>query len=195
MEGIEKLTERALDMKKAGMSEKEIEGELHLSAETIHWMLSGRTQSKKPPTDVFIGWRSIGVRGMRVNMLCEIIADIIKEEATNRRFEFNTVVGLGMNGVPLAQATASILDKDFAILSINEDTKESKIFSNFAGLKDKNVVIVDDVISSGKTMQAAIEMLDGLHTKAMLGVVIVNKTKRDDIKGVPVRALIRTMIV
>jgi len=183
MEGIEKLAERALDMKKAGMSEKEIESELHLSAETIHWMMSGRTQSKKPPSDVFIGWRSIGVRGARVNLMCEIFADIIKEEMTSHRFDFDTVVGLGMNGVPLAQATAAILNKDLAVLSINDDTKETKIYSNFAGLKNKNVVLVDDVISTGKTMEAAIEMLDGLHTKAMLGMVIVNKTRKDAIRA------------
>lgn len=195
MEGIEKLTERALDMKKAGMSEKEIEGELHLSAETIHWMLTGRSPSKKPPSDVSVGWRSIGVRGERIQMMCGIFADIIKEEMANRRFDFDTVVGLGMNGVPLAQATSQILGKDFAVLNINEDTKDTKIFSNFAGLKNKNVVIIDDVISSGKTMEAALQMLDGLHTKTMLGMVIVNKTKKDDIKGVPIRALIRTIIV
>ena len=87
MEGIEKLVERALEMRKQGLTESEIESELHLSQDTVQWLLSGRVQSKKPPSDVYIGWRSIGARGSRIYLLCEIFADIIEEEMERRFLE------------------------------------------------------------------------------------------------------------
>jgi orotate phosphoribosyltransferase len=195
MEGIEKLVERALEMRKQGLTEKEIEAELHLSQDTVQWLLSERVTSEKPPADVYIGWRSIGSRGSRIYMLCEIFADIIEEEMEKWEFEFDAIMGLAMTGVPLAQATAAVMDKDFIVYTVADDYKSGKISSNFAGLEGKNVVIIDDVISSGKTMRAAIESLKKSGSNPVLGMVLVNKTKQDEIDGLPIRALVRTIVI
>ena len=195
MEGIEKLVERALEMRKQGLTEKEIENELHLSQDTVQWLLSERVHSEKPPADVYIGWRSIGSRAARIYMLSEIFADIIEEEKDKWEFEFDAIMGLAMTGIPLAQATAAIMDKDFIVYTVADDCQGGKISSNFAGLEGKNVVIIDDVISSGKTMRAAIESLKKSGSNPVLAMVLVNKTKQDEINGMPIRALIRTIVV
>lgn len=195
MEGIDKLVERALEMRKQGLTEPEIQDELHLSPETVQWLLSGRVKSKKPPSDVYIGWRSIGVRSVRIAMLADIFVDIIDEEMNKRDISADAVLGLSTNGVPLAQSVATNLDTDFIVFTIGEDMESGKFSSNFAGIDGKNVIIVDDVISSGKTMETTIKMVKENGGKAVLGISLINKTKKDDIAGVPIRALIRTIVV
>jgi len=195
MEGIEKLVERALEMRKQGLTEKEIENELHLSQDTVAWLLSGRVQSKKPPSDVYIGWRSIGARSSRVYMLCEIFADIIEEEMERREFEFDAIMGLAMTGVPLAQATSAIMDKDLIIYTVADDKQGGKLSSNFAGMEGKNVIIIDDVVSSGETMKSAMKKLKEMGSNPVMGIVLVNKTKQDELDGMPIRALVRTIVI
>jgi orotate phosphoribosyltransferase len=195
MEGIEKLVERALEMRKQGLTEHEIEEELHLSQDTVQWLLSGQVQSQKPPSDVYVGWRTIGSRSTRIDMLCELFADVIVEEMEKTDTDFDACMGLAMTGVPLAQATAAIMDKDFIIYTVSDDYSHGKLSSNFAGMENKKVIIIDDVISSGKTMKLAIAKLKEMGSEPVLGLVLVNKTKQDDIDGMPIRALIRTIVV
>lgn len=195
MEGIDKLVERALEMRKQGLTEKEIETELHLSKETVQWLLSGRVKEEKPPSDVYIGWRSIGSRSTRIHLVGEIMADIIEEEMANRDFRVDSLMGLATNGIPLAQSVASILDTDYIIYSVSDDYMGGKLSSNFAGLVNKNVIIVDDVLSSGKTIESAIKAIKESGSNPVLAVVLVNKTKKDDIDGIPVRALVRTIVI
>ncbi|HIE56990.1 MAG TPA: orotate phosphoribosyltransferase-like protein, partial [Anaerolineales bacterium] len=58
-----------------------------------------------------------------------------------------------------------------------------------------NVVIVDDVLSTGATMKHAIEAVKKEGGTPRLAVVIVNKRADDFIDGIPLRALIRARAV
>ena len=73
MTTIDKLMKKALDYKAKGLSNKEIGDELHLSLPTIDWMLTRQLKGKKPPGDVKIGWRSIGVYPYRIELISLII--------------------------------------------------------------------------------------------------------------------------
>ena len=79
MKSLEELYNRALELKNKGMSDKEISTELHLSVNTVTWLLSKDLKENKIQ-DVKIGWRSIGVYGNRIEKIAEIMADIISEE-------------------------------------------------------------------------------------------------------------------
>ena len=103
MKGIDSLVNKARELKATGMSDKEIGRELHISVDTVSWLLTRDVGAEAPATtDVRIGWKSVGVYGHRISYLSEILSDIMFEEAENRDFEIDTIVGLAIYGIPLA---------------------------------------------------------------------------------------------
>ena len=81
MKSIEELYKRAFELKNKGMSDKEISTELHLSVNTVTWLLSKEFLKESTVQDVKIGWRSVGVYGTRIASFAETMCDIIQEEA------------------------------------------------------------------------------------------------------------------
>ena len=63
--------------------------------------------------------------------------------------------------------------------------------SNYAGLKGKNIVIIDDVVSSGSTAEEVIEFVKEREGVPVLAMVLINKKADNEIDDVPLRALIR----
>lgn len=197
--GIEHLVEKALSLREKGLTRKEIALELHLSEETVSWLLSRGVKEEKPPADIYVGWRSIGIYPERLNHIAFIIADIIDEEMQKRDDYVDTVVGVALNGIPLATLVALQLNMEFTIFRPTyEEGKgivKGAFASNYAGVEGKRVVIIDDVLSSGATMAKTIEAVREHGGTPVLACVVVNKTRRDEIDGVPLRGLIRTNVV
>ena len=52
-------------------------------------------------------------------------------------------------------------------------------------------MIVDDVITSGRTVNEAINILNDLGANPLCAVVLIDKKGIDEIEGVPVESLIR----
>jgi len=192
MKGIDDIHNKALELKESGMSDKEIARELHLSENTIVWLLTKKVESKPPEVDVKIGWKSLGVYGHRMSSLSSIFSDIILEEAERRDFEVDTVVGVAINGIPLAAYISDELGLEFSVYRPSQNTgSPGTLSSNFAMVDGKNIVVVDDFIGSGETMKKSIKDLKELGANPMLVLIIVNKTDMTDIDQVPVRSLIR----
>jgi len=191
MENVDSLVKRALELKEQGMSEHEIGRELHVSENTVVWLITRRVKGDKPPIDVKIGWRSMGVSATRVGYLAGIMSDIITEEAANRKLEPDTVVGVAINGIPIATMISDELGLDLAIYRPIVSGEAGTISSNFANVKGKQVVIVDDVTGTGETLKAALRDMRNSGAKPVLALVIVNKTDNIEIDGVPLRSLIR----
>ena len=61
--------------------------------------------------------------------------------------------------------------------------------------RGKQVVIIDDVLSSGVTMSKTIESIREAGGEVVLAIVLVNKTTRNEIDDVPLRGLIRAVAV
>jgi orotate phosphoribosyltransferase len=191
MENVDSLVKRALELKEQGMSEHEIGRELHVSENTVVWLITRRVKGDKPPIDVKIGWRSMGVSATRVGYLAGIMSDIITEEAANRKLEPDTVVGVAINGIPIATMISDELGLDLAIYRPIVSGEAGTISSNFANVKGKQVVIVDDVTGTGETLKAALRDMRNSGAKPVLALVIVNKTDNIEVDGVPLRSLIR----
>ena len=66
----------------------------------------------------------------------------------------------------------------------------SFILSNFSDVKDKNVVIVDDIATSGNTLKDTIELLKRRGANPLAAVVLIDKKGIENIGGRPVRALV-----
>jgi orotate phosphoribosyltransferase len=67
--------------------------------------------------------------------------------------------------------------------------------SNFSGVKDKECVIVDDVITTGRTLEETVEYLDEHGAKISAIAVLIDKKGTDQIAGVPVTSLLKVIRV
>lgn len=196
MKGIDSIAKRALELKQSGMNDKEIARELHLSENTIVWLLTKGVKTQTAPVDapqdVKISWKSVGVFGSRISMMASLLSDILLEEAENGEYEVQTVVGLAINGIPLATFISDELDIEFAVYRPpQKKVMIGALSSNYAGIKGKNIVIVDDVIGTGETVTKTIEDLKNMGANPKLILVIVNKTHLMNIEGVPIRSVVR----
>jgi orotate phosphoribosyltransferase len=197
MKSIDALVKKAIEFKEKGLSDKEIGDELHLSPETVTWLLSRGVGGGAPPKDVKIGWRSIGVYGNRIGFLAAAITDIILEESEKVGAEPDSILGVSINGIPFATLVSEDMGKELIIYrpSTERHRGGGAFSSNYASPEGKKVVIVDDVLSTGDTVKGAINDIQEAGGTPILACVVVNKTGQDDIQGVPLRALIRARVI
>ncbi len=195
MKSIEELYKRAFELKSRGMSDKEISTELHLSVNTVTWLLSKEFLKESTVQDVKIGWRSIGVYGSRISSFSEAMCDIIQEESRLMGVEADAILGITINGIPFATMASYFMDKELIIYRPHPTRKEGVFSSNFASVKGKNVVIIDDVASTGETLRRTISDLKKEGGKPMLILVLASKVSEDEILGVRLRSLIRTRLI
>ena len=191
---IEKMATKVKELKDKGQSNREISQEMHLSQATVEWLLAKQASEKVDealPPDVKVGWRTIGVSGSRIQAIAEIMADVILEEQDNLEFELDMVAGVANNGVPLATMVSDLLGVDFGVIRPSREGTQINYASNYAGLKGKNIVIIDDVVGSGSTAEEVIEFVRAREGVPVLAMVLINKKADNKIDDVPLRALIR----
>ena len=189
--GIDELKTIVRNLRKDGLNSQQIADELSLSQDTIQWLLTDSTSER--PTDVRIGWRTIGVRPARITAIGDIMADVVMEEAE----EVDTVVGISINGIAFAHEVAQALDVEIAIHRNVDGEPGAGALSNKYGQVGggKKVVIIDDVLSSGVTMSNTIAAIRACGGEVVLALVLVNKTLRNEVDDVPLRGLIRAVPV
>jgi len=191
---IEKMAAKVKELKDKGQGNREISQEMNLSQATVEWLLAKQASEKFDealPPDVKVGWRTIGVSGSRIQAIAEIMVDVILEEQDNLGFELDMVAGVANNGVPLATMVSDLLGVDFGVIRPSREGTQINYASNYAGLKGKNIVIIDDVVSSGTTAEEVIEFVRAREGVPVLAMVLINKKADNKIADVPLRALIR----
>jgi orotate phosphoribosyltransferase len=196
--GTDKWLKSAMELKAKGLTVAEIAQELNVSVATVEWLVTRQLEKETPPpADVKIGWRSIGVRGRRINLISEIMVDIIIEEMEKTDAEMDAVCGVAINGIPFATTISTNLDTDLVIVRPHVGDRQDIgiLSSNFASVSGKKVVVVDDVVGTGATMTQVLGLLREAGANPILAVVAINKTSRDSIDGVPMRALVRARTV
>src|SRR3972149_11334227 len=158
MKSIDALVKKALEYKEKGLSEKEIGDELHLPPETGPGPLTRGGRGGEPPKDVKIGWRSLGVYGNRLGFVAAAMSDIALEEMEKRQIDADAILGIAINGIPLAALISEELGKELIIYRPSQERhgKGGAFSSNYASPHGKKVVIVDDVVSTGDTIKSAI---------------------------------------
>ena len=191
---LEGMAAKAKELKDKGQTNREIGHEMHLGQPTVDWLLAKQASEnfdEAPPPDVKVGWRTIGVSGSRIQAIAEIMADVILEEQDNLGFELDMVAGVTNNGIPLATMVSDLLGVDFGMIRPSREGTQINYASNYAGLKGKNIVIIDDVVSSGSTAEEVIKFVRAREGVPVLAMVLINKKADNKIDDVPLRALIR----
>ena len=189
----EELKALASNLMKEGLNTQQIADELSLSQDTITWLLSGTGDSERP-SDVRIGWRTLGVRPQRIAAVGSIMADVADEELGFENID--PVVGISINGIAFAYEVARILESDMTVFRTTDKGEGSGSLSNkYSQVAGKRVVIIDDVLSSGKTMSKTIQSIRTAGGEVSLAIVLVNKTTRNEVDDVPLRGLVRAVAV
>ncbi len=188
---IEELRTKTAELRAKGLNTQQIADELSVSQTTVQW-LSTESITEAPPDDVRIGWRTIGARAARIEAVGLILADIIHEELGG---EIDTIVGISLNGIAFAQSLAGHIDADFAIYRSVDQDGSGHLSNKYGNVAGRDVAVIDDVLSTGSTMRRTIEALRSEGANVCLCMVLVNKTERNDIEGVPLRGLIRAVNV
>ena len=189
---IEGLRDMVTNLRKEGLNSQQIADELSLSQDTISWLLTESTAEEKP-MDVRIGWRTIGVRPQRIAAVGAIMADVAEEECGD---DIDTIVGISINGILFANEVASYLGCEVAIhRNVEGGAGKGSLSNKYGQVSGKNIAIVDDVLSTGVTMSKTIESLREAGANVVLCMVLVNKTVRNEVDGVPLRGLIRAAVV
>ena len=193
MVDVKDLANKAREYKERGLNEREIGDELHVSVDTVRYLLEEGMDGTLPPSDIKIGWRSLGVYGARIAMMSEILSDLIVEEMEKRDLDVDVVLGIAVNGVSFATFISEMLDSEMAIYKppLERGKAGGSISGNYASVEGKKVVIVDDVMSTGATAQEAIKDVRAAGGTPVLMVVIVNKSSQNEVDGVPLRGIIR----
>ncbi|MEE2811460.1 MAG: orotate phosphoribosyltransferase-like protein [Candidatus Thermoplasmatota archaeon] len=187
---IDELRDKVAEMSSQGLNTQQIADELSISQRTVNWLQTG-APNEEQPDDVRIGWRTIGVRPNRINAIGAIMADVVVEELE----EVDTIVGISLNGILFANSIGDQLDVDVAIFRSVDEEGGGHLSNKYGHVAGRTVVIVDDLLSTGATMRRTIETLQASGANVALCIVLVNKTEDNEVSGIPLRGLIRTIRV
>ena len=197
----EKLIQKAQELRQHGFTTGEIADELNVSMDTARWLTLQKPTEEKTdaPTDFAINWKSIGGNSARLRYVSSALSDM-----TLNHGEAEVVCGIAVSGVPFATMMADVLEDmtgletSLAIFHPNKHRKdndetddEGTISTNFGTVEGKKVVIVDDVITSGKTAREVIHTVRDLGGEPICVTVLIDKAGLSEIEEVPVESLIK----
>ena len=192
MSKIDDLIEKAKKLKEKGLTTGEIADELNVSRESALWLLT-KAKTELPPSDVYINMKTLSSSSSRLRNVARILADMIKNRGNPE-----VVVGIATSGIPVATMVAEELECDLAVYfprKLKWDGVESHVsgaFSeNFADVMGKVCVIVDDIISTGRTISEVAESIRRREGKILAAAVIVDKKAQEEIEGVPILSVLR----
>jgi hypoxanthine phosphoribosyltransferase len=89
--------------------------------------------------------------------------------------EIDLVIGIGSGGVPPATFVAFYLNAELEVMTLNYRDENNTprydepklLYQPQWNLERKRILLVDDVSVSGKTMNAALELLKGFNVKTL----------------------------
>ena len=121
------------------------------------------------------------------------MADVVFEECGD---SIDTVVGISINGILFANAVGTDLECEVAIhRNVDGEPGQGSLSNKYGQVAGKKIAIVDDVFSSGQTMSKTIQAMKDAGADVALCMVLVNKTTRNEIDGVPLRGIVRAAVV
>ena len=197
----QELLRKAQELKSKGLSNYEIADELKVQPDTVVWLLlRGRERaSMHPPHDVFVDWSSLASHTKRMTAIAVALADLARESVRAAEFdEPDVVVAIEGNGMVLGAAIAKELDKPFAAVRphrIAQKTVSGLVNPSFHSVVGKRVLIADAVLRAGETHAAAIQTLKKAKAKPVGVIVLVNKSGKTKIDGVPLKSLFQILPV
>ncbi|VUT27138.1 MAG: orotate phosphoribosyltransferase-like protein [Candidatus Methanolliviera sp. GoM_asphalt] len=197
MKGINDLIKKALEMREHGLNTGEIAEDLNVSVETATWLLTRpKLEEGGKPRDIYINWSSIGRSSQRIKFISWALADLCLETLEERDREVDVVLGVATNGIPIGSLVADELATKFGIIHPKKDIKDGEnvrsfLSSNFSDVDGKKCIVIDDIITTGKTAKGTIKILKENGAKVIAIAVIIDKKGLEMIDNVPIKSLIQ----
>jgi len=197
----QELVKRAQQLKSKGLSNYEIADELKVQLDTVVWLLlRGKERATKPvPHDVFVDWSSLGAHGKRLSAVASALADLTRESIRAGQFdEPEVVVAVEGSGMVMGVAIAKELEKPFAAVRPHLEARKELpglVNPSFHSVRGRKVLVADAVLRAGETHKAAIRTLREAKAKPVVVIVLVNKSGKTKIDGVPLKSLIQILPV
>ncbi len=191
MSTLEDLIQKARHLRSEGHSPGQIADELSLSMETVTWLL---TQEKGTitPKDVHIDWTAVSGESVLLEGNARMLLaryHLAEPEATGRV----VFVGIAHSGIPIATLMAQIEQSRLAIYHPSKqaapDNPIGSMSGNFDIRSGDRCIIVDDVITSGNTLQEVVSYLKRNSCVPLGCCVLFDKRGIRDVEGVPVYSL------
>jgi len=207
MKNVDDLTESAGELAERGLSNGEIADELNVSRETASWLVEragahpgaaeATDEDGASPGDVHVDWSAIGRDSGRLAAVGEAMADLAGPP------DVDLVVGIEKAGVPLATVVARDLDADLSTYAPRKHqweegdlAEDAGTFSrNFAEIRGRECVVVDDTITSGTTMTETVEAVREEGGNPVGCVVLADKRGVETVDDVPVTSLVQVISV
>ncbi len=191
MSSLEELINRAKDLRADGHSTDQIADELSLSIDTVTWLLTQSKANLAVPKDVHIDWTTVSSNATLLSGMASMMTERFVSSSEDEP-DVDAVVGIAISGVPLATMIAAEENLDIAIYhpsKHNVDTHVGCISGNFSKINGKRCIIVDDVITSGNTLNELVAYLRRHNATPVAILVIFDKRGVTDVEGVPVHSL------
>ncbi len=216
MSSLDDLISRAKMLLAEGHSPGQIADELSLSMETVTWLLT-QAKGTTAPKDVHIDWTPVSSYAPLLDDAAKMLLSRFYQAQTDEwrkktgnpekgsepslnEIEIGSpaadvIVGIAISGIPLATLIAVQEAADLAIYypakqSQNKDPTGS-ISGNFAAVKDRRCLIIDDTITSGNTMKEVVKYLKKHNATPVAICVIFDKRGINDVEGIPVYSLFK----
>ncbi|MDI6860117.1 MAG: orotate phosphoribosyltransferase-like protein [Methanocellales archaeon] len=187
---IDELVKKAMELRNKGLRSGEIADELNVSSETATWLLTRPT--KEAPKDIFVDWSKIGLSSQRMRYIASALTDMVLESLDE---DIDVVVGVALSGIPFASLVADELGAELAVFLPSKHRAKQDVkgtFShNFAQVEGRKCIIIDDVITTGATMQETVEVLEELGAEPLAISVMIDKKGLESVAGVPLHSLIK----
>lgn len=206
MRNIDDLIGKARELKSKGFTTGEIADEINISRETALWLITReKEESKAPPKDIFIDWGNVGSNPVVLKHVSLALGELIDEMVSDNGLPRpDAIAGIATSGIPLATLIAEEMKASLAVIrpkkllwepGEGKDAETGFILTNFADVKGKNIVIVDDITTSGGTLRETIRLLQDLGARPIAAVVMIDKKGISTIGDTPVKALVSVGIV
>ncbi len=204
MRNLKDLIKKAQELKEDGLSTGEISDELNVSRETALWLITYKEKKEgKIPADIYIDWSTIAASEPRLESVAAAMTDLIVETLKDEVDGLDVIVGVATSGIPLATLIAQELGTSLAIVKPKKHLwtpkhggkNEGHLLTNFADVKGKKVVLVDDIVTTGSTIKDTVTLLKEAGAKPLAAVVLIDKKGISMVGDTPVKALIEVGIV
>ncbi|MDK2974338.1 MAG: orotate phosphoribosyltransferase [Methanofollis sp.] len=196
MTSLDELISRAQVLLSDGHSPEQIGDELSLSMETVTWLLT-QQRSEEAPKDVHIDWTATSTDARMLDLTAEMMIrryEVAIEDGPPpigpSETDFDTIVGISLSGVPMATLIAQGTGTRLAIYHPAKHNPTQKkvgsISGSFAPVAGHSCIIVDDVITTGRTLHEVVDYLRSHGAKPVAVWVLFDKRGIKAVEGVPV---------
>jgi orotate phosphoribosyltransferase len=199
MSSLEELIAKARKLHSEGHNPSQIADELNLSMETVTWLLT-QQKGAEAPRDVAINWTPVSshadmLRDIAVLMLKQFFYAQLEDRSGREAAEPTVAIGIAQSGIPLATLIAAERDIRLAIYHPRKhasgENPVGSLSGNFAQIAGERCLIVDDVITSGRTMKETVEYLRSHGAQPVAISVLFDKRSIKEVDGVPLHSLFR----